>query len=229
MRRQALDGEVEGRAERPQIGGGSAALAAQPFGGGVVGRVDQVAGAPGGDLAVDDGEAEVGEDRSARPGEEDVGRLDVAVHHPGGMGGGERAENAHADPGRLVDRQRMPIADGPFQGRARQSLHDEPGPLLLDDHVVDGDDRGMLEPGGQVGLPERGGVGLLPSDGVEVRREPYLLDRHVTAERLVGGKPDRARPALGEGVEQPVAACQHSSVDPAHPVHYPIADSNIVT
>ena len=98
VRGAALDGGVEGGAERPEsaVGGRGAVLGA--LGCDELWRAVHDSGA--GELhadVVEDGETEVGEHDAAVVGEQDVAGLDVAVQYAGVMRGGERVEDGEPD------------------------------------------------------------------------------------------------------------------------------------
>ncbi len=76
-----------------------------------------------------------------------VGRLDVAVHDPGGVRGADRVEQVEAEAGDQVDPQRAVLLDQLQQGLRAHVLHDQPGPAVLLDDVVHGGDRRVVEPG----------------------------------------------------------------------------------
>ena len=144
--------------------------------------------------------------RHTAPGrvEQQVGRLDVAVHEPFGMDPLQRLQQLvekDRDPG---DRQRPVVAD---QGRRRPAAHHrhrEEDPLVLPrpaqrrQHVRVLDPHRLLahEP------EQRGGVGL-----------PHDLRGHIPALAVVPGAPDDPGAALAERVDQLVASAQHLSHD----------------
>src|SRR4029453_13649694 len=92
-------------------------------------------------VAAERGDAEVGQLGPPVGQDHDVARLDVAVDEAaapdvGGRGGGQGALLAH-DVG---------------QGPCLDQLHDDVGAAFVADHVVEGDDAMVAEPGGGPGL-----------------------------------------------------------------------------
>lgn len=76
-------------------------------------------------------------------------------------------------------------------------------------HVVDGDHRGVLDPGGGPGLLLRPGVQDVPvglSD-VQTRRQFLYGDRPV--QQLVVCAPHLAHAATADGLDEPVPAREH--------------------
>nr|WP_252976106.1 hypothetical protein [Janibacter melonis] len=138
--------------------------------------------------------AEVGE-LGAPVADEDVRRLDVAVHDARRVGGDEGGGELGAEVGRAARSQRSAGAHRLGEGRPVDVLHDEPrGPAVLDD-VVDGDDVGVVERGCVPRLAHRAARAVvgLAGEGTE------LLDRHVPAEPLVAGQPHDTHAASPDG------------------------------
>ena len=114
---------VENQAERVDVGAlGQRGAGCQLFGRHVAGRADQRALRS---VLAQDGDAEVGDDRAAMVVDQDVGRLQVAVQHALGVGGGEagaqlacdlehtfRGETAHA-----AQQRRQVLAVHQFHGK----------------------------------------------------------------------------------------------------------------
>jgi hypothetical protein len=80
-------------------------------------------------------------------GDQDVSRLDVAVHRAALMGGGQAVGDLGADPGDALGRQRALLGDELRQVARRDVLHHEPVVLAVLDRVVDRDDVAMVERG----------------------------------------------------------------------------------
>ena len=158
------------------------------------------------------GDPEVGDERAAVAGEQDVLGLDVAVDDAVPVGVVERAGDLTGDPERVVDRE-LALAPEPVAERlALDERHGEPELAAGLTGVENGQDVGMLEPGGELDLAlealgaERGG---------ELGEEDLEGDRAVVAEvvrEIDGGHAAAAELALegvavGEGVAH---AIRHS-------------------
>jgi hypothetical protein len=152
-RRGALYGGVQGGAERPHIRGSVGTRSLQLLRRHVLGRADHHPGAgESGGRVEDPGDAEVGDD-GAPARQQDVVRLEVAVHDPGGVRVAQRlcdlpANVGHARPGQA----RVP-ADLRAQGGAGDEFHNDPGRAVVFDHVVDRDDARMGQPRCRPRLP----------------------------------------------------------------------------
>ena len=85
--------------------------------------------------------------------QQDVVRLEVAVHDPGGVRVAQRVRDLPADVGHALPGQALVLADLGAQGRAGDEFHYDPGRAVVFDHVVDRDDAGMGQPGRRPGLP----------------------------------------------------------------------------
>ncbi len=128
-------------------------------------------------------------------------RLDVAVDDAGGVGGVERFGDLAEQVEGAVRRQRpLAVEQRPQVAAGDQAhRHDQ---LAVDlARVVDGDDGGVVEPGGeprlaQEALAEAVAVGELAGDH---------LQRHRPLEAEVGGAVDDPHPAAGEQLFDPVA------------------------
>ena len=92
-------------------------------------------------------------------------------------------------------RQRAALPHGLLQGPGADQLHDDPGPAVLLDHVVDGDDARVAEPRGGPGLAQHPPVSHLLARLVEPVGQDQLLDRHVAVEQDVVGVPHHAHAA----------------------------------
>ena len=131
------------------------------------------------------GDAEVHDLDGAVVGDHDVRGLDVAVDDAVAVAVGEGVEDPLGDAEGLGRRQRAALGEDLAQGPAVDVLHDDEGHLdlgapALDEGVlavvVDGDDGGVVEPGGR--------LGLAPEPGDE-----RLVAGEVAAEHLDGDLP----------------------------------------
>ena len=122
------------------------------------------------------GDSEIGHQRVVLPGQQDVPRLDVPVHDAVAVSAVERVGDLAGEAHRLVDRQ-LPLAVEP--GAERFSLdegHGEPEQRSGPARVEDGEDVGVLQPGGELNLP-------LEPFGPECHRQvgAQQLERHAPA------------------------------------------------
>ncbi len=167
------------------------------LGGEVTGRPDHVVGLGQPGLALAHRDAEVGEAqvRAARSGrlQQDVGGLDVAVHHPFGVHRGEAREQLVQQQADEARRQRAVVADEMGERASADQVHGE------QDLVV-------------VGRPARGSQhmrvldaqGLLADEAQQRVRVALLEDlgRDVPAAAVVPGAPDGADPAPSDRIDQ---------------------------
>jgi hypothetical protein len=108
--------------------------------------------------------------------------LTSPVQDPGGVRGAKRVEQREAELGGLRGRQRTVLCDDLIQRPGLDELHHDPRHAVLFDHVEDGDDAGMVKPGGRSGLAERALVAE-PLLGLRRhRRQRDLLDGHVAVD-----------------------------------------------
>ncbi len=193
---------VEDDAERVDVAAGVDALAFGLLGREVRGRAHDGAGLGEALLGVDGpGDAEVGDLDLAVGGDQHVARLHVAVHDAVAVGEGKGRRDAGADLGDLVGRQLLRVAQ---DGRERASVdvlhHDEVDAVVLAP-VEDGDDVGVGQVGGGLGLPaEPLHKGLV--DG-ELGKEDLEGDRPI--ELAVYRPIDLGHPTAGDQVGQLVA------------------------
>jgi hypothetical protein len=147
-----------------------------PSGGGV-----QVA--PG----VDFRQAEIEQLGLAVPGDENIGRLDVAVDDAFGMGSVECVGNLDAEFQHEVDGQRFAV-DAVFEGLALEIFHGQKRAAIFFADVVDGADVGVVQ--------GRGGTGFAaePIQNGEMAADliGQKLERNETAEARVLGFVDHA-------------------------------------
>ena len=138
------------------------------------------------------GDAEVGHHDPA-PGalEQDVVRLDVAMDDRERMGGAEGVGRLRHDAPRLVDRQLAPPPDPPGDRFAVHVAHDEVDQALAFADGMDGDDMGVGQPGGRLGLAGEPLADVLLKG--ELGRQH--LDGDPALEPLVARPVDHAHPA----------------------------------
>ena len=206
----SLDRRVDGRAERPQVGGWRRVLAADPLGRGEPRRAHHHAGL--GELGVvgEGGDAEVGQHGPVVAADQHVARLDVPVHHPGGVRHAQRGEQL---PGHLRGpprRQRPRFPEHLVQRLRVDQLHHDPRTAAVLGHVVDGDHGRVVEPGGGLGLAQRpleGGGPLRLGEGVG---DLHFLDRDVAVEQLITSTPDDTHGTAADGGLQTVTPGDHT-------------------
>ena len=200
----ALDRRVNGRAERPQVGGGGRVLAADPLGCGEPGRAHHHAGLGELGVALEGGDAEVGQHGPVVAAEQHVARLDVPVHHPGRVRHAQRGQQLPGHLGGPPRRQRPRGREHLVQGLRVYQLHDDPRSASVLGHVVDGDDRRVVEPGGGLGLAQRPLVRVGPFGVGEGLGDLDFLDRHVAVQELIAGTPDYPHGTAADGGFQTV-------------------------
>lgn len=205
-RRAALHRRVQRGAERPQVGGGPGVLAAHAFGGQVVDRADDLPGAGDRRVALHLGDAEVREQYPPVGGQQDVARLDVAVHDAGGVRGAQGAQHPQPDAGGLGRLQPLAVPDRVGERAALDQLHDDPRPVVVLQHVVHGDDGRVVDPRGRpcLGLGTRQQHRTVTVGDVERGRQ--FLDGDRPVEHLVPGTPYAAHAPAADRVDEPVAA-----------------------
>ena len=126
-------------------------------------------------------------------GDEDIRRLDVAVHNSAGVRRIESVRDLDPQFEQLFSLQRTAL-DHVFQGRALQIFHgDESFPVLLAD-VVDGADIGMVQGGSRLGFALEAAEGLRIFGDVIGQK----LQRDEAVQSGVFSFVDHAHPATAE-------------------------------
>ena len=193
---------VEHAAERVQVAAGIDRPALGLLGGEVGGGAHDRAGlgqvglgAPGDGL----GDAEVGHLHLTARRDQDVARLDVAVHHPVAVGEAERGGHVCGDLRRPPGVQRTLGAHDLRQAAALHVLHDDEVGARLLAPVVDGHHVGVVEVGGRLGLAAEP---LHEGRVLGVLGEEHL-DRHGSVQQQVAGQVDVGHPpAPGAGASR---------------------------
>ncbi len=198
---------VEHAAQRVQIAAGvhrpALGLLGREVGGGAHHRagLGQVGlGAPGDGL----GDAEVGHLHLTAGRDQDVSRLDVAMHHPVAMGEAQRRGHVRGDLRRSPRMQRTLGAHDLRQAAALDVLHDDEVGARLLAPVVDGHHVGVVEVGGGLGLAaeplhEGGVLGVLGEEH---------LDGHGSVQQQVAGQVDVGHPPAGQAAVHLVAVVE---------------------
>jgi hypothetical protein len=146
------------------------------------------------------GQAEVQQLHAAVGGDEDVGRLDVAVADPFLVRGAEGLGNVDAVLERLAQRDRAAVDPLP-QGGAFEQLGDDVRNRALGAHVEDGHDVGVVESARRPRLTRQ----ALYVFGGRARRV-YDLNRHVALEARVVSAVDLAHAPGSEPPQDLVGA-----------------------
>jgi hypothetical protein len=111
----SLDRRIERRPQRPQVGGRAGRAEPDPFGRHVQRGPQHHVRAGDGGVPLDGGDAEVGQHDAAVVGQQHVGRLDVAVQHPGPLRGVQGGQQFQADARDAAGRERAVLADDLLQ------------------------------------------------------------------------------------------------------------------
>jgi hypothetical protein len=193
-----LDGD---HARRVQITAGIRVGTGQPFRGEVAGRaVDHVhPGQPR--LAYRHRDPEVGQPqvRAFQPGgfQQEVRRLDVAVHHPGGVHRTQRVEELVEEQRGPRHRKRVEVVEERGHRTATDQRHGEQHAVVLSGPSVRFDDVRVVD-------TQR----LFPNEPQQ--RHGIGLPQHLRGDKVSGsvvpGPPHRAGPALPQSVDQFVPA-----------------------
>ncbi len=195
---------VEHQRERVDVGLGAGRAALGLLGRHVGEGADDVAGGGQGNVAGEAGDPEVHQLRPRLPLRHlDVLRLDVAVHDAARVGVIESLAEVGADLADLAVAELAGVGEA-GQGGALDQLGDEQGVAVLLAHLVEGDDAGVVEPGGGLRLAQHPSAGL-----------PLLLDR-LDRDRAL----EAAVPGLVDDAETPAAdaaldqeAVEHEGTD----------------
>jgi hypothetical protein len=215
VRRTALDGGIQRGAERPEVRPLRGLQTARLLRCHERRRAEDQPRLSDGRIALERGDAEVGEHNAlafvqsarGRAGfEQDVRRLHVAVDDPGRVRGAQRVEDPQADPRHLGRRQRPGRLDQFGEGTARDELHDDPGQAVLLYDVVDRHDARVFEPGRRPGLADGPGAKGRPFRLADHGRQDEFLDGDVPAQRLVAGPPDRPHATPADDLDKVIAA-----------------------
>ena len=140
------------------------------------------------------GQAEVHDLDLAAALDVDVRGLQVAVDDVLRVGEGEAVADLLHEPELLLERQGRVAADEVLEVVALQELHRHVDLALVFAEVEDGDDVGVVEPRGRLGLA----VEALPQLFVGADRRRHRLDGDVAAEDGVVGLEDLAHGALAD-------------------------------
>ena len=120
----------------------------------------------------------------------------------GPMGGVEGSSDARADVDRQLGAEPGLHVEQLAQALAVDELHDHGLAAAFGEHVVDGDDVRMGEPGDGNGLAAE----ALGDDGIGRQTRLQPLQGDASIEREISGEPDLSHPTLGETTLQPVPA-----------------------
>lgn len=126
------------------------------------------------------------------------------MEHTGGVRGAQRAQYVQPDAGGLERVDPSGLLGGVGQRRPVDVLHDDPGPRVVLEHVMDGDDSGVADPGGGPGLFLGAGMQDNPVGLGGVATGRQLLDRDNPVQHLVMCAPDLAHAAAADRLAQPV-------------------------
>jgi hypothetical protein len=222
-----LDRKEQDRPQGPEVGRRARGVASDLLGGEERGRGR--AGVRGG---AEGGQADAGQAGAAVGGDQDAGRAQVEVVQAGGMGRLQGVEQLKAELGHPADRQGAVPGDQLVEGEGVDQLGGHVHDAVLDNHVVQPDQAGMLKGGrdprlGRDPVPDPRlpaptgtrpaltgarpvATGTLP--GTRRGREAELLDGEGAAVG-VGGPPDQAvLCAAQRGLQRP-AACDEPPAD----------------
>ena len=155
---------------------------------------------------------EVGDLDGTVVGDEHVLRLDVAVHQPGPVRGGQRGEHRlqHGQRDRHVHGTALPQEFA--QGAALYEFHDEERVPAVAALVVHRDQRGVAEPGHRASLELEAGQELR----IIGEHRVHDLDGHRTVQAGVEPAVHRGHAAPGDGGVDPVAALEQLA-EQVHP------------
>ena len=222
----AVEGHVAGEhleqhdAERVDVGLAVDVMAERLLGRDVVRGAEHAA--VGGEPVVAQraGDPEVGDLGRALGVQQDVLRLDVAVHDRVRVRGAERAGDLDRVRQRLVDRQPAEPPDAVLERLALDVLEDDVRPVVVLARVDHADDVRMRE--------LRDGARLTPEAfelvGILLHLAVQELDRHPALEVHVEGPIDRRHPSRADLGVEPIPAAQLHAHERAHGMGRIVAD-----
>ena len=149
------------------------------------------------------GDAEVQEDGAPFLRHQDVGGLEIPMHHQAPVGVGDGLADLEKEEDRLPIRK-APIPAVGVDGDSLDILHDQVGrSLLRSPPVVEAGDAGMLQAGESRALPEKA-----RPHGRRIKAPPDDLEGHLALEPLVLplGEKDLPHAALPQATKEPIGA-----------------------
>ena len=153
------------------------------------------------------GQAEVGDAEPALVVEQEVGRLDVAVHECRGGGRSRGPRRLQPDEGGLRRREPVALVEQVAQAAAAQVLEHEERSVVVLAPVEDPHDVRVVQAGGGLGLgPEPAQEGLVLG-----QRRVQHLHRHPAAQHHVVGHEHVGRGTRSHGREEPVPASEDAT------------------
>jgi hypothetical protein len=200
-RRPAAGELVEHTSQRVQVAALVHRLAGRELGCDVGDRAHRgvVGGEPFAGLVQQPGQPEVDELELFICCQDEIGRLEVAVHDAGLVCRGQRRRRLRAELADLRERQRAAVLQHLGQRTPGEVLHHEERTTVPVSDVVRGDDVGVGEPGGSPGFTEKPfPIGRIAEILVQ------QLDRDETIEYFVFGAPNLAHPATAHQLLQPI-------------------------
>jgi elongation factor G len=162
-------------------------------------------------------DAEVGELDPPLAGDEDVGGLDVAVHHPLGVGVLQGLGDLPDDVADALEVHRRFAPQQLLEVGAADELHGDEGGAVLVDHVVDGNDVGVGEDAGALRLADEA-LPALAQLLVLHLPDAEGLERHQPADEGVLGQIHHPHRTLADLVEDLIPAepcrgrCNHGLI-----------------
>jgi len=151
------------------------------------------------------GQAEVQQLDVAVAGDDDVGRLEIAVHDAVLVGVGQTLGDRNAQTWPLLELQR-PTADDLAQGAALEQLHRNEWRAVVLADFVDHGDVGVVQRRGCLGLALK----AQPALGIRGQRGRQQLQRDVAVELGVQRFPHQSHAALADALDEAVVS-QHLS------------------
>lgn len=204
---RAFDCGVERGAEGEDIGAACGLLTARDLGRQVRGGAGHNAGS--GDRDVADGvrDTEIGDLDGVVVAEEQVARLEVAVHDSARVRRGQRRGGLGADPRDRLGWEGPLLGQYGGQAAGGHILHHQHQLTVVINHVVHGDRVGVAEPGRDPPLPHHALPQLLALGLVR----PQLLNRHWALQPLVHRQPHHTHRAGTQAALQPIPAREQST------------------